>query len=140
MCIHLFLKMIVEKNRTYILSNIPRRLTLSVRVVLFCAGCLLGATLSVPAWAEDCRSEYNRRIDHIEHNLAKERDEARRDHDLLERVYREHRGGPALKEELRKDLERAKEELARIERVMVEKREEARRQLHECEERQRRRH
>ena len=106
---------------------------------LIAAG-VLTLLISSPARAEDCHAEYDRKSDHIEHKLAKERDEVRRDHDRLERAYREHRGDPERKEELRRDLEHAKGRLRRVEQVMEEKRAEARRELHECEERHRHHH
>ena len=109
-------------------------------VLKLIAASAITLSISAPVRAEDCRAEYDRRIDHIEHKLAKERDDVRREHDRLERAYREHRGSPEHKEELRRDLERAKGRLRRAEQVMGEKRAEAKRELHECEERHRHHH
>lgn len=108
-----------------------------VLFAVFASG-LLSLSSAAPGSGQDCRAEYDRKIHHINTALAQERLEVRRDRDRLERAYREHRGSRERRAELRREYEREKDKLRQLERHLRQRREDAKRELRECQERIRR--
>ena len=97
---------------------------------VFTAGALFLAPVSLRA--DRCQEEYDRKIHHIEKQLNEEHRELVRAHERAEHALRAHRGSHERREELRRDLERAKDRMHQVKERIARLRREAEHEYKEC--------